>query len=150
MLPAQRLPAAGHPWVAAGQDLLVMGTIHRVGSSHGIGGRSDYRVHRSTDGGNSWELLAMVYSGSASYSGLVALNSTHVGVAYNAGVVGCVTRLGVRWKQCPLSLIPSPTHPLTYSTRTANPGSERASSMSCGAVTKYVVLCARCPGLQTV
>lgn len=113
LLPAHRLPAATHPWVGAGQEVLVMGTIHHVGSSHGISGRSDYRLHRSTDGGESWELLAMVYAGSASYSGLVGLNASHVGVAYNAG-------------------------------------SERASSMSCGAVTKYVVVCARCPGLQTI
>ena len=81
--PAQATP--GHPWVAAAQDMLVMGAIHHVGTSHGIGGRSDYRVHRSTDSGNSWELVAVVFPGSASYSGLLAINSTHVGVAYNAG-----------------------------------------------------------------
>ena len=72
-----------------------------------FGGRSDLHVHRSLDGGNSFELVKKVYSGSTSYSRIVTLNSTHVGVAYNAG-------------------------------------SEHASSMTCGAFTKWVVVCVRC------
>ena len=72
-----------------------------------FGGRSDLHVHRSLDGGNSFELVKKVYSGSTSYSRIVTLNSTHVGVAYNAG-------------------------------------SENASSMTCGASTKWVVVCVRC------
>eukprot|EP01050_Picozoa_sp_SAG11_P009971 SAG11_NODE_976_length_6329_cov_6.100482_4_plen_93_part_00 len=72
----------------------------------GTGGRSDLRVHRSLDGGNSFELVTQVYSGSTSYSGVVTLNSTHVGVAYNGG-------------------------------------SEHATSMTCGASTKWVVVCVR-------
>merc|ERR1712083_295567 len=72
-------------WEAPDKDLLVMAAIHRDGSSGGISGRSDYRVHRSLDGGNSWTLVAQVYAGSVSYSGIAALNSTHVGLMYNAG-----------------------------------------------------------------
>ena len=95
-------------WIGAESDLLVMGAIHRDGISGGISGRSDYRLHRSLDGGSSWKLLARVYpGGSVSYSGIQALNSTHVGVMYNAG---------------PMS--------------------------SCGAVTKFVTVCARCKGTQ--
>ena len=76
---------ASADWVAPQTELLVMGAIHHTGAAVGIGGRSDFRVHRSADGGNSWTLVARVYNGSASYSGITALNSTHVGVVFNAG-----------------------------------------------------------------
>jgi hypothetical protein len=94
-------------WVAANKELLVMTAIYFTTVPPDFGGRSDLRVHRSLDGGNSFELVKKVYSGSTSYSGIVTLNSTHVGVAYNAG-------------------------------------SEHASSMTCGAFTKWVVVCVRC------
>merc|ERR1711939_786737 len=66
--------------------ILVMGSVHHVGTHGGIQGRSDYRLHRSLNGGASWTKVADVYSGPASYSSLVALNATHVGLAWNAGV----------------------------------------------------------------
>ena len=70
-------------------DTLVMGAIHRDGQGGGISGRSDYRVHKSVDGGSTWTLVAQVYSGSVSYSGIRAVNSTHVGVMINAGPMAC-------------------------------------------------------------
>lgn len=66
-------------------ELLVIGGIHRDGLSGGVRGRSDYRVHASSDGGNSFSLVSDVYKGSTSYSGIRALNSTHVGVMMNVG-----------------------------------------------------------------
>eukprot|EP01047_Picozoa_sp_COSAG01_P022906 COSAG01_NODE_1378_length_10526_cov_13.789105_3_plen_530_part_00 len=70
-------------------DVLVMGAIHSDGSGGGIHGRSDYRVHKSLDGGASWKLVKQVYPGLVSYSGIQQLNSTHVGVMYNAGPMTC-------------------------------------------------------------
>ena len=85
-LPAVAAGTATGEWIAADKELLVMGGIHSTGGSHGgIGGRSDYRVHMSSDGGNSFSLVSEVYNGSTSYSGIRALNSTHVGVMFNAG-----------------------------------------------------------------
>lgn len=75
-----------------GQDgplTIVMGAIHHDGHGGGISGRSDYRVHKSTDGGSRWTLVAQVYAGPVSYSGIQALNATHVGVMYNAGPMAC-------------------------------------------------------------
>lgn len=66
-----------------------MGAIHRDGQGGGVLGRSDYRVHKSEDGGSTWTLVAQVYSGSVSYSGIRALNLTHVGVMINAGPMAC-------------------------------------------------------------
>jgi hypothetical protein len=43
------------------------------------------------DGGNSFELVKKVYAGSTSYSGVVALNSTHVGVVYVCTTPGAST-----------------------------------------------------------
>jgi sialidase-1 len=83
-LPAVAAATAGD-WSAGGKEILVMGGIHSTGSHGGIGGRSDYRVHMSTDAGNSFSLVAEVYKGSTSYSGIRALNSTHVGLVFNAG-----------------------------------------------------------------
>ena len=68
----------GGTWLAAEKELLVMGGIHRDGTGGGVAGRSDYRVHVSSDGGSSFSLLSEVYKGSTSYSGIRALNSTHV------------------------------------------------------------------------
>jgi hypothetical protein len=74
-------------WVAPRTELLVMGAIHTTGGSQSIGisGRADFRVHASGDGGNSWTLVSQVYTYSTSYSGIRALNSTHVGVMINVG-----------------------------------------------------------------
>ena len=80
------LPAGSNEWKSMlEKELLVMGGIHRDGVSGGISGRSDYRVHVSSDGGNSFSLVSEVYKGSTSYSGIRALNSTHVGVMINVG-----------------------------------------------------------------
>lgn len=73
--------------ITGGGELLVMGAIYRDGTSGGISGWSDYRVHRSADGGLHWELVEVVYSGSASYSGMAALNATHVGAMIDTGTV---------------------------------------------------------------
>lgn len=80
------LTAGSNEWKSMlEKELLVMGGIHRDGVSGGISGRSDYRVHVSSDGGNSFSLVSEVYKGSTSYSGIRALNSTHVGVMMNVG-----------------------------------------------------------------
>ena len=77
-----RVPAVEDP---PGKELLVMGAIQTTGAKGGIGGRSDYRVHASSDGGSSWTLVSRVYPYSSSYSGLATLNSTHVAVGLNVG-----------------------------------------------------------------
>eukprot|EP00036_Acanthoecidae_sp_10tr_P019017 CAMPEP_0206305666 /NCGR_PEP_ID=MMETSP0106_2-20121207/10388_1 /ASSEMBLY_ACC=CAM_ASM_000206 /TAXON_ID=81532 /ORGANISM="Acanthoeca-like sp., Strain 10tr" /LENGTH=174 /DNA_ID=CAMNT_0053736535 /DNA_START=1 /DNA_END=522 /DNA_ORIENTATION=+ len=78
-----------------GDPVLIMSAIHSDGPKPGIVarasvagsiiGRADLRLHRSIDGGASWQQVAVVYQGSAAYSSLVALNATHVGVLWAAG-----------------------------------------------------------------
>ena len=41
-------------------------------------------IWRSSDGGVRWELAHVVYPGPAAYSSLAAINSTSVGLAYEA------------------------------------------------------------------
>lgn len=47
--------------ITGGGELLVMGAIYRDGTSGGISGWSDYRVHRSADGGLHWELVCVIF-----------------------------------------------------------------------------------------
>lgn len=48
-------------------------------------GRENMTVFKSEDSGLSWQLVRQVDPGASAYSSLVALNSTHVGLVYEAG-----------------------------------------------------------------
>ena len=56
-----------------------MGHARRKGASH--------PPKNAILAGSSWTLVSEVYTGSTSYSGIRALNATHVGVVINVGSV---------------------------------------------------------------